>query len=310
MSKSILIIKLGALGDMVQATPAFAALRHHHADDKITLLTTQPFHDLAQKLGYFDTIWIDDRAKLYQLKKLLSIPLALRRNNFHRVYDLQGVERTRLYSRLMKSSVDWIGPVFEDNHPQDRFRHQLERVGISFDPSLNLRFIADHNKNFNLPKPYALLIPGASNAHNGCKRWPQENYAALATHLLNQEIQPVVIGGPGESFPQIKDSIDLTGCTTFYQVIALAEGALFAIGNDTGPMLLAASGGCPTVTFFSDRNPPTLGGAQGPKNQSLFSPDLEDLSVQTVIDFLCPLTTNTPAPRSLSDEGLQTHPCL
>ena len=43
----ILIIKLGALGDFIQALGPFAAIRRHHADAHITLLTTDPFAAFA-----------------------------------------------------------------------------------------------------------------------------------------------------------------------------------------------------------------------------------------------------------------------
>ena len=46
-TRKVLIIKLGALGDFIQATGAFADLRAHEANAEITLLTTSPFADLA-----------------------------------------------------------------------------------------------------------------------------------------------------------------------------------------------------------------------------------------------------------------------
>ena len=45
--KRILVIKLGALGDFVLAFAPFAAIRAHHPEAAITLLTTAPFADLA-----------------------------------------------------------------------------------------------------------------------------------------------------------------------------------------------------------------------------------------------------------------------
>ncbi|HBA43779.1 MAG TPA: ADP-heptose--LPS heptosyltransferase, partial [Alphaproteobacteria bacterium] len=53
----ILVIKLGALGDFVLATGPFAAIRQHHADAEITLLTTPPFAAMARQTGFFDHVW-------------------------------------------------------------------------------------------------------------------------------------------------------------------------------------------------------------------------------------------------------------
>src|SRR5205085_8216271 len=56
----ILVIRLSALGDFIQALGPFAAIRRHHAEDSITLLTTRPFAALAQELGYFDAVLVDE----------------------------------------------------------------------------------------------------------------------------------------------------------------------------------------------------------------------------------------------------------
>ena len=55
----ILVIKLGAQGDFVQAMGAFKAIRAHHGDARITLLTP------AMAAGVTDTLWeIEDIARL------------------------------------------------------------------------------------------------------------------------------------------------------------------------------------------------------------------------------------------------------
>ena len=53
----ILVIKHGALGDFVLSMGPFAAIRVHHAQAQIALLTTAPFAELARRSGYFGRIW-------------------------------------------------------------------------------------------------------------------------------------------------------------------------------------------------------------------------------------------------------------
>ncbi len=288
-SLNILVIKLGALGDFVQATTAFRALRAQHPKAQMTLLTTAPYVDFARRLGFFDHILIDSRPKWYQFAHIGAIIKTLRSRPFDTVIDLQGVDRTRLYKRLFLRSTVWVDHPSSGNlpHPQDRFRYQLKAMAVHDLPTLDLGMLAEP---VTVPNPYALLIPGASNAHGGRKKWPEANYAALAKHLLGQGIQPVIIGGPAESFPiitqQVPEALNLVGKTSFYQVIGLAKHALFAVGNDTGPMLLAASGGCPTLTLYSSVNPAAIGGAKGDKNLAIEVDDLNDLSVKSVIEKL------------------------
>ncbi|HAQ33371.1 MAG TPA: ADP-heptose--LPS heptosyltransferase, partial [Rhodospirillaceae bacterium] len=49
----ILVIKLGALGDFIQAMGPFRVIREFHREARITLLTTAPFAALARECGYF-----------------------------------------------------------------------------------------------------------------------------------------------------------------------------------------------------------------------------------------------------------------
>ena len=66
MQKGILVIKHGALGDMIFAMGAFKAIRDHHKKDKVVLLTSPPFKRLAEASPYFDEVWIDDRLRPWQ----------------------------------------------------------------------------------------------------------------------------------------------------------------------------------------------------------------------------------------------------
>jgi ADP-heptose:LPS heptosyltransferase len=60
--KNILVIKHGALGDIIFSLGAFKALRQHHKKDRLILLTSTLFKTFAEKTGCFDEIWIDARS--------------------------------------------------------------------------------------------------------------------------------------------------------------------------------------------------------------------------------------------------------
>ena len=61
MTPSVLVIKLGALGDFVQALGPMRAIRDAHADAPLVLLTTEPYANFARASNLFDDIWIDSR---------------------------------------------------------------------------------------------------------------------------------------------------------------------------------------------------------------------------------------------------------
>ena len=144
----ILVIKLGALGDFIQACGPFKAIREYHAGAKITLLTTVPFVPLAEASGYFDTIWADERPSLFQVSGWIQLRRLLLSGKFTRVYDLQTSDRTGFYFKLFRRSClpEWSGiargcshphrnPSRDTMHTVDRQCEQLGQAGVNYEPS-------------------------------------------------------------------------------------------------------------------------------------------------------------------------------
>ena len=95
--KRILVIRLGALGDLCLSFGPFAAIRAAHADDEITLLTTAPFAPLAGRAPWFDRVAVDARPAWWNAPGLLRLRRQLAGFDF--VYDLQTSDRSSRYSR-------------------------------------------------------------------------------------------------------------------------------------------------------------------------------------------------------------------
>lgn len=298
----ILIIKLGALGDFFAATSAFEAIANYHSQNPLVLLTTKPYVDFAHKLGYFDKIWVDERPKLYELSKLWVFRKKFRRAHFERVYDLQMVDRTNFYYHLIGPGKrpEWVGTASGASHHyalpkklpyhQERFKALLEKGGISSLPSLNLTRLAKNIHQFPLRFPYVLLVPGASPAHRPVKCWPLERYGEIAKTLVQEGFTPVIVGGADEDNYLIKEIcpevIDLTGKTQLIDMITLATHAAFAIGNDTGPMHIAATCLCPVLVLFFTAHDPSAGGARGIFYRHFKAENKMSLSSQEVLKVL------------------------
>ena len=291
-ARRILVIRLGALGDVVLSFAAFAAIRAHHADDDITLLTTAPFADLARRAPWFDRVAIDARPAWWNVSGLLRLRQQLR--GFERVYDLQTSTRSSRYFRLA-GRPPWSGiapgcalPHANTRrdflHTLERQREQLTMAGVTEVPDPELSWLT--GETFDLPTPYALLVPGAA-PHRPAKRWPVPYFAELARLLAGRGITPVVLGTRAEAplAAAIPAAIDLTGRTEIADLAGLARGAAFAVGNDTGPMHLIAAVGCPSVVLFSADSDPALTAPRGPGGAwptVLRVPDLADLPVGRV----------------------------
>jgi ADP-heptose:LPS heptosyltransferase len=296
----ILVIKLGALGDFVQAMGPAAAIRAHHADATITLLTTAPFAELARRAPYFDEVWIDERPGLLAPRGIAALRRRLRQAGFTRVYDLQTSSRSSSYFHLIGPGArpQWSGIARGASHPHDNqrrnFMHtidrqadQLRRAGIATVPPPELGWAASDIARFSLPERIAVLVPGGA-AHRPAKRWPVDHYGALAAAVAAREATPVVIGGPQEMAlaSAIRSSCptarDLTGQTSFGDIVALGRVALRAVGNDTGPMHLLAAAGCKATVLYSGASDPALTAPRGADIIVLQRSNLADLAVAEV----------------------------
>ncbi len=308
----ILVIKLGALGDVVQALGPMAAIRAHHKDAQIVLLTSAPFADFLRASPYVDEVWVDPRPHKLNLPGLMALRAKLRGGKFQRVYDLQTSDRSGLYFRLMgPGRPAWSGiasgcslphanPARDSMHTVDRQREQLAMAGIADVPAADVGWVSADLARFKLPDPYVLLVPGGS-AGRPAKRWPVAKYGALATELLAHGATPVLIGGPdekglGETIRAVAPRArDLIGQTDFADIAAMARGAGAAIGNDTGPMHLIAAAGCPSVVLFSTESDPRLCAPRGAEVAVLRRESLKGLGVDEVMRLLFVREGKAPA---------------
>jgi ADP-heptose:LPS heptosyltransferase len=299
----ILVIKLGALGDVVQALNACAFIRHHHRDARVTLLTTTPFVDFARASGLFDDVEVDRRPRAYDVRGWLALRRRLRAGRFARVYDLQTSDRSSHYFRLFWPGPypEWSGiargcshphvnPDRDSMHTLERQAEQLRMAGLAEAEARvpDVAFLKADVSRFGLRSPYVLLVPGGA-AHRPGKRWPVERFAALATELAGWGTTPVLLGIAAETpltarIRQLCPAVvDLTGQTSLAQVVELARGARGALGNDTGPMHLIAAAKCPSVVLFSAESDPGLCAPRGPRVTVLRRDPLAALAVEEAL---------------------------
>jgi ADP-heptose:LPS heptosyltransferase len=296
----ILVIKLGALGDIVQALGPAAAIRRHHPEAEIVLLTTAAFADFLREAPYFDTVWIDERPGPLDLAKLWRLRRRLREAGFSRVYDLQTSARSTWYFRLLGPGrrPEWSGiargashphddPARDARHTLDRQAGQLRAAGILDVPAPDLSWVRADLERFRLPERFVVLVPGGA-PHRPEKRWPIERYAALAGLLASGNVVPVVVGGAAERGLGAAISAvcpaarDITGETGLAEMAALGRRALWAVGNDTGPMHVLVAAGAPATVLYSAASDPALTAPRGPRVRILQRAELGDLGVEEV----------------------------
>ncbi len=302
--RRILIIKLGALGDFIQALGPAPAIRSHHAGSRLTLLTTGRYAELAAQTGLFDDILVDPRPQPLDVRGWLALRRMLRRQHFDRVYDFQTSDRSNFYPWLMRpgKTPEWSGIAWRCSHPHanrgrdrqhtmDRQAEQLLMAGIYPVPLTPWLPAGGALPAALAGRRFAMLVPGASPGRPE-KRWPVHRYGELAQLLSQRGYLPAVVGAVGERElgrairEACPTAVDLVGQTDVAGLAALALAAALTVGNDTGATHVAAAGGNPVVVLFSGTSNPDLCAPRGAGVRVLTEPDLADLAVETVLAAL------------------------
>ena len=314
-SENILVIKHGALGDIVIATAGFAAIRAKHPHAHITCLTTKSYANLLAQSPYFNEIWVDSKPKLFERAARKRLRDMLRSKPWAWVYDLQTSKRSTLYPWLLArpwpnisnvsrfASHGYTDPARHGKHALENLRLQLAIAGITIGlPDLSwleadieaiMAMIGTHRA---VPQgeqlnSCGLLVAGGA-AHRPEKRWPAEQYASLAQELASRGIRPVLIGTNAEKealdsiAARVPAAINLCGKTSIAQLATLARHATLAVGNDTGPMHIIAASNCPSTVLFSHASDPARSAPVGNAVTILREKDLAALSVDRVLTTL------------------------
>lgn len=301
MSNNILIIKHGALGDLIQITNALKSIRHKYPESKITLLTDIKFKFFSDRIIFIDEIIYENRPSFLRIDEWLTIILKIARRNFNIVFDLQNSDRTSVYYffiRLFNSKVIWSGnrkggkykyhpKNFESVPIKDRIKNQLALMNIEIYDNPDISWML--NKNIiNLPNnDFVILLPGSSLEHKH-KRWPAEKFAELANHLKERNIDSIILGqsnSEGEELKKIKllapKIIDFSN-QDLDCLATTASKAIGAIGNDTGPTFIAAAAGCPITWLLSSHTDPNITQLLGSKVNTLKKDNISDITTDEV----------------------------
>lgn len=266
---NILIIKLGALGDIVMSTPLIAAIQRTHPDDVVHLLTAPPFAPIFAAWPRLRVTTSPRRGVRSTLRSLRWI----RRLACSRIYDLQGSHRSALLCALSGSRLR-VGNHLHfpyTHHPHARWTgqcHIFERMtevlaaaGIgAVEPVPCLPIGAaerDATRAWLLAQGLAdrgfVLLHAGASAARGDKRWPY--FESLGQRLNGIGLCPVWVGagddrGENNRLCAAAGGIDATGAFSIPALAELGRHARFAVTNDSGPMHVLAAAAIPVFGLF------------------------------------------------------------
>jgi len=280
-AKRILVIKHGALGDMIQGLDAFHSLRRGHPDAHIALMTAPAFAGFAGLMPWFDEILVDPRASILNVAATWRIR-SLLQQNWDMIIDQQCSRRTNHYhTAFTNADTVWFGTAKGASNPYPDFSgvNNHERMLIAAKMAGGLEgTLEDNPMNWldndqvqipdEMPNRAVVLVPGCSPAKPQ-KRWHHKRFAELATKLAEDGRKIVVIGTQAERetvdrlISLAPFCIDLVGKTNLAELAATFRRAELVVGNDTGPVFLAARAGAPTIMVMGEDTDPSMSAPTG-----------------------------------------------
>ncbi|MDX8437998.1 glycosyltransferase family 9 protein [Mesorhizobium australafricanum] len=293
--RSILILQTKYIGDLVLASALAKNLQLEYPGVRIVFLCDARFaslltaNDIASQVVTFRRSHMRG-TPLRRAQELILTLLELRRNHFDMAIDITDTRTSRFILGLVGARIRvgyhpperrlrWLErqPAnvrakpfgYGERHFLYRYLSPLEALGID----LHVRVPDIQPLPFEMAKALALLDkfhlrPNAFVAvHAGAsfpgRRWQPERFAAAIDRISAETgLSVVLVGSPDESEAAEKilaaaktPIVNLVGALPLQTLPALLKQARLFLGNDSGPMHMAAAAGIPVVGLFGLQSP-------------------------------------------------------
>jgi len=274
MIKSICIVRLSALGDVMMLVPLVRTLQANFPGVPITWIISRPAYDLVEGLDKVEFIVInkpDSLADYWRFRRqlkgrhfdvLLAAQASLRANF---LYPLISASRKIGYDTVRaKDGHSWFINEFIEpgnDHTLEGFLKFADVLGAQ---ERSLRWdlpISELDYGWareQLPENNSVLLvnPAASKPE---RSWPVERYIEVIKRAqYTWKLQVVLTGGPGEYDRRLANAIlsqvsciDLVGKTKPKQLLALISQAQVMLCPDTGPSHMAVAVGTPVIALHA-----------------------------------------------------------
>lgn len=268
----ILFLRLGAIGDVVQCAMAIAIFKKANPHTKVDWAVSDSLAPFVKALGVADRIipinyeGLIKGSLISRLKTFVQEALKLR-GSYQKIANAHADYRYNLLTGLVKVSektrLDRPYPIVNRYRVYECFRLLTNQDPVDCDINYGLQTVRENLRlasasiQKELPSNYVVLAPGGAKnllSDNPQRRWPVENYVALARKLRTIGLQVVLAGAPKDSWVSDcfngEDVVDLIGKTDLLGLFSLMGHAKAVVVHDSGPLHIATVSGAPLAAIF------------------------------------------------------------
>jgi len=281
--RNILIVLLGALGDVARGSTIIPPLRRRFPEAHISWLVETKSASFVRLNERIDTVYEFVRSRWWESAELLS---ELRKRRFDLVLDLQRHLKSGLFSfstgaprrigvnRKNAKEGNWL---FNTEHcgyiPDSESKMELYRAFLT---ALGIEEGLDHSGGFRreqflplVPEDVVRLLGRRVGVVMGStwptKDLPKQGYQQLIAGLLKDTDLSVVLLGDktqaalGREIAEASGGgpriVNVAGSTNLGQLMGVLAASAAVIGPDSGPGHLSSLVGTPYVTIFGPTDP-------------------------------------------------------
>ena len=275
----LLLIKLGAIGDVVMVIPGAYAM--HLKGYEVDWVCGNVATSILQLYPWINVIPVDEKrllhsGKVTSLRTMAALWRTLAGHRYDVCATLYYDTRYRLLTlpvrarrKVMLSKDGRATQLLPGRHHTDEYaRILLAQIPIEYADGETLSQLAPIRAGGLTPsprrgrQPRIVLVPaGARNAmrDDGLRRWPAESYAELAAALIARGYEVILAGGPDDSWvSSFFGSLSVTnliGKYSLVETVALLDSADVTVTHDTGPLHLAGITRTAVVGIFGPTDP-------------------------------------------------------
>lgn len=277
----ILIVRLGALGDIIHVLPAVAALRETWPDARIDWLVDARHREVLDLVPVIDEAVALPSSFSARLRTIGE----LRRRRYEFAIDLQGLLKSAVLARAAgaRRAVGFKAAELRERLAAVFYTETHDTSAATHVVWKNLMLVGAVGARDGVPRfpvrvptssvpaaarsmvgvgenaPLALLNPAAAWPN---KRWPPERFGGVAAALRDRHGLPsIVVWGPGEERLAQAAAASSHGAahvappTSIHDLVALTASAALVVSGDTGPLHIAVALGRPVVAIQGPTSP-------------------------------------------------------